>query len=512
MAAHGSPNAHAGQEPSRGVGVLEAATTTLQSHPMLQAEQQRVQASRAIRLQASGKFDSQVTWSAEHRRSNSPLTDSARLSLQQSGSDLANESLNVTTVTAEFSRLFRSGLSVGPRLEIVRSEGNLYDIDGASRARLSFDVNMPLLRGRGRDVVASGETSAVLNVEASALDLNQAAAGLLLATATAYWRYVGAVRQLEIVSGAEARAREYVQNVETLVRADKIPRSELFQVRANLAGRAADRIYAEQQVAESRDALALAMGLPTDQVNEVPPPSDAFPAEPADDASLAPARVPSYVAMAIAGRADCLAAETRKRSADVARRASSNGVKPQLDLVLSTGFAGLHEGGGPREFLGSVFTRAQGPDLAFGLRFSQPASNTTARGQLAEAEASYQQAALVSAETARQAAAAVSIASSSVTLGTQRVRKAREAVSLYESALEAEQDKLRLAAGSLTDLLTVEDRLTSALGTLVAAQEAFATAIARFRHATGTLVPADRTALSIDRDSFFTLPALRTPR
>lgn len=514
-----SPSRLAGQQApaapppsSLGIGILDAATSTLQSHPLLQAQQKQLEASRAVHLQTSGIFNHQLAWSAGHERSNSPLTEAARLSLRQSGFDVASESLNLTTLTGELSRLFRSGITVAPRLEIVRSQGSLQFEEGASRTRFSFDVNVPLQRGRGRDAVAAPETAAGLNVEASTFDLNQAAADLLLSTATSYWRYAGAVKQLEIVRGSEARAREYVQNVEVLVRADRVPSSEMFQVRANLAGRTANRIHAEQQLAEARSALGLAIGLPPALVGQVPPPSDGFPEERVVEPSFSPDRVQSYIETALANRADCLAAEKRKQAADVARRSSRNGVLPQLDLMLSGGYAGLQEGRGLGSFLDSVYTRTQGPDLLFGLRFSRPISNSVARGQLAEAEASYQQAALVSAEKAREAAAAVSSSLASVHLGIQRLDRAREAVALYQSALEGEKDKLRLAVGSLTDLLTVEDRLTSALVGLVGAQEAYASALARFRHATGTLVPPDRSAASVDPKVFFTVPALRAPQ
>jgi len=496
----------------RGVTLLEAATSTLQLHPLLQAQQKQVDISRAVRQQTSAEFDTRLLWSADHKRSNSPLTESARLSLRQAGFDIASESLNLTTVTGAFSRLFRSGIVIGPRLEVVRSAGNLQNVDGASRTRFSFDLNVPLQRGRGRDVVTARETSSELNVAASLFDLNQTAADVLLATATDYWEYVGAVKRLEIVSGSEARAREYVESVGLLIEADKIPRSEIFQVRANLAGRTADRISVEQQLAEARYALGLAMGLGPGQVHEIPLPSDAFPDGPISEPSASPAAVQSYIDMALASRADYQAAEKRKQAADVIKRTSRNSLRPQLDLMVSSGFAGLQEGRGPGDFLDSLYTSARGPDLLFGLRYSRPVSNNLAHGQVAEAEASHQQAALLSSQKAREIAAGVASSLVSVYHGIQRLEKGREAVALYQSALEGEKDKLRLAVGSLTDLLTVEGRLTSALVDLVAAQEAYAIALVRFRHATGTLVPADAAVHSIERDVFFTTPAVRPPQ
>ena len=494
------------------VTIMEAATSTLQAHPLMQAQQKQVEISRAVRQQRTGDFDTQVRWSAEQSRSVTPLTEPVRLSFQQAGVDVVSESLNLTTVTGSFSKLFRSGIQVGPALEMTRATGNIESPDGASRARVSFDVSVPLRRGRGKDVIAAPEHAADIQVVASQFDFSQTAADLLLTTATSYWQYVGAVSRLEIAEGAEARARDYVASVDSLVKADRLPRSEIYQVRANLAGRAADRITSEQQLADARYGLALAMGLGPSQALQIPRPADPFP----DGKSqallpIAPDGIRSYVDLALANRADYLAAEKRKQAADVLRIAATNGLLPQVDLVASAGYAGLQEGRAAGDYLGSLYTRASGPDLLFGIRWSRPIANNVAKGQLSEADASYRQAILLVSDKERTVSGEVSSALTGVYHGVLRLAKAEEAVSLYRAALEGEKDKLRLAVGSLTDLLTVEDRLTSALVDLSVAQEAFAIALAQLRHATGTLVDAGRPMASIDRDIFFTAPALKLP-
>ena len=513
-----APPAASGQQPpptvpgSPRVTILQAATSTLQVHPLLQAQQKQVEISRAVRQQRSGDFDTQMLWSAEHARSINPLTEPVRLSFQLAGVDVVNESLNLTTLTGSFSKLFRSGITMGPSLAMTRTTGNVESVDGASRARASLDVSVPLRRGRGKEVVTALERSADIEVAASLFDFNQTAADLLLTTATSYWQYVAAVKRLEIAVGSEARAREYVDSVDLLIKADKLPRGEIYQVRANLAGRAADRIAVEQQLADARYSVALAMGLEPAKVLEVPPPADSFPDGEAQAVPpSSPEGIRPYIDLALANRADYLAAEKRKQAADVLRTSARNGVLPQVDLLLSGGYAGLQEGRGAGGFLGSLYTRASGPDLLFGLRWSRPISNNVAEGQLAEAEASYQQAVLLASNKARDVAGAVSSSLTDVHHGILRLVKAREAVALFQAALEGEKDKLRLAMGSLTDLLTVESRLTSALVDLVTTQETYAVALARFRHATGTLVAAEGPVQSIDREVFFSPPAVKLP-
>ena len=109
-------------------------------------------------------------------------------------------------------------------------------------------MTVPLLRGRGRDVVAATETAAGIEVEASLLDLNQTISSLLSNTASSYWNAVGAAKNLKVAQGSEERGRIYVENVQTLIAAGRVPEAEIHQVNANLATRSAARIAAEQSL------------------------------------------------------------------------------------------------------------------------------------------------------------------------------------------------------------------------------------------------------------------------
>ena len=46
-------------------------------------------------------------------------------------------------------RLLRSGIAIGPTVTMNRATDSLQNLTGLNRTRVSFDVNVPLLRGRG---------------------------------------------------------------------------------------------------------------------------------------------------------------------------------------------------------------------------------------------------------------------------------------------------------------------------------------------------------------------------
>jgi outer membrane protein TolC len=356
-------------------------------------------------------------------------------------------------------------------------------------------------------VVTAFETSAEIGVEASLYDLNQTIAERIFAAAISYWEYVASLKQLEIITGSEERGKEYVDSIQTLIAADKLPRNEINQVLANFASRSASRIFYEGKAAEARNNLALSMGLPLHRLADLPKPSDYFPdGENQVAPSISPESIRDQVVRALPRRADFLAAEKRKEAADVLRKPARSGLLPKLDLFLSGGYSGLQEGRRPDEFLISPFTRLHGPDVVFGLRYTFPSGNDLALGQVAEAEASYEQTALLSSEKARLIASSVANAAVAVCSSIHQLKKAREAVTGYQAALEGEKDKLRLGVGSLTDMLQVESRLTEALLALIDAQQAFAVALVQYRFAGGTLIAPDKTDQSIERECFFILP------
>ena len=270
---------------------------------------------------------------------------------------------NTVDLIGTAHRLLRSGIGIGPTVEMNRATDNLQNPAGLNRTRVSFDVNVPLLRGKGRAVVTAPETAAEIGVQASLYDLNQEIADLVLSTATSYWQYVASVRQLQIITESEVRGQEFVDAVTTLVQADKLPRSEISQAQANLAGRAAGRIAVEQQTTEARSNLALAMGLSPEQLAQLPPPADDFPDglnQPPP--SISTERVRSLIGLALTRRADYLAAEKTREAADVIRRSVGDQLRPQLDLTISGGYSTLREGRRPDEFFGVPLRAHERPE------------------------------------------------------------------------------------------------------------------------------------------------------
>jgi outer membrane protein len=480
------------------LSLAEAIESTLREHPLLHVQEQQVQYNRGAVLHAQSQFDRVVTADASHSRAYVPLG-----SVENTLYGALNAITNVTTADAEVTQQFRNGVSAGPMFTVTRTSDNVFNLSSQNQSHIGFQINVPLLRGRGRDVVTAQEVSSNIEVEASLLDLNQMISDLLFNTATSYWSAVAARRSLEVYREAETRGKVLLDTVQALIEADKTPRSDASEAQANLADRTASRIAAEEQLLEAKQQLAVAMGLGAETMVTAREATDALPVE-----TTVPAApdVQAAIRDALSRRADYLATKKRQAEADILTVAAKNQLKPQVDLQFSTGYSGVKDGLRPDQYLLSTIGGVHGLDASGGIRYQFPLQNRAAEGGLLQARSAALQAAYRSQDSARTIASAVIVAEQSVRSAALQLDKENQSVALFRTALDNEREKFRLGVGSLVDVLTVEDRLNGVLVEKVQAELGYAVALARLRSSTGTIVEPDKAVQRVDPSVFLTLP------
>jgi len=481
------------------LSLAQAIESTLREHPLLHAQEQQVQFSRGAVLRAQSQFDRVVSAGGSHSRSYMPLSE-----VERTLYGATSATTNFTSIDAEATQQFRNGISAGPMLTVTRTSDNVFTLAGLNQAHIGFQVNIPLLRGRGRDVVTAPETASGIEAEASLLDLNQTISDLLVNTAMSYWTAVAARRSLDVYREAEARGKLLLDTVQALIAADKIPRSDASEAQANLADRTASRIAADQQLLQSRQQLAVAMGLSTENMDTGREASDPLPAEIA--APPAPGDVQASINQALTRRADYLAAKKRQGGAELLAGAARNQLKPQLDLQFSTGYSGLKDGVRPDQYILSTIDGVHGVDASGGIRYQFPLQNRAAEGSVLQARSTALQASYRSQESARNIASNVIVAVEGVRSAVLQLEKVNQSVAFFRTALDNEREKYRLGVGSLVEVLTVEDRLTAVLVSQVQAELGYAFALARLRQSTGTIVEPDKAVQSVEPSVFLTLP------
>lgn len=476
--------------PAEGLSLAEAVRLTLENDPNLRLEEARLRSARGVLLSRRGTFDSIVSSSLTETESDDPISPT-----ESASQALIGNSLGIT-------KRFRTGLSIEPELSLLRTD------PGGSGAvnvgTFSFTVRQPLLRGRGRTATAAPERFAERQVAAGALDVRQVAAERVLAVASQYWRARAAALNLAVLRETEERARELLETTRKLIEADVTPAAEVVQVEANLVASETARIGGERDLFAARQDLGREIGLERAAIAALPLPSDPFPAVPR---SAVPGEADGdrFVDAALARRADLLAARERREASEILRRAADNGLRPQLDLVLTPSYTGLVEGTDPGSFFSPLYRNVPGASAEVSVSLSWPTSNSEARGELVQLEASREQSLLLEELVARRVAADVPTALDGLVRSLQQLDRAAVAVRLFEQALVNEEKKLRGGTSTLIDVISQRDRLTNARQAEVSAQLFVALALLELRFETGTILP-DEEAAAVDPGFLTTVP------
>ena len=434
-----------------------------------------------------------------------PLTASQQ---QQFSTASPISATNLTSYSANVSKLFRNGVGFSSSVNVGRSADNLLNQLGVSTSDAGLQLIVPLMSGRGRNVVGAAETAAEIEVGSREFDLQQTAEQLLTNTAVSYWALVAAKRHVQVSTGSEDRGRVLQKTVQALIDADQVPRNDIYEVNANLADRVATRIAAQQTMVQARERLAVDMGIPPAAVLAIGDPADDFPPLDATINMATDDSLKEYIDEALHNRPDLVAAQRREAQAKLLLGASEKQIQPQLNLQLGAGYSQLRDAGGLTDFFAAPFSNLHPPSLQAGLVYQYSVANNLAQGQLLANQASYREAQLQSAELERQITATVIIAVENVRNSISRVQSAREAVSAFQQTLRGQQEKFNLGQVSLTELLTVEDRLTTALSNEVDAELSYVLAVADLRLATGTLLPTTN-ARQVDASVFRNVPRVR---
>ncbi|HKI01925.1 MAG TPA: TolC family protein [Thermoanaerobaculia bacterium] len=475
---------------SPGIGVAEAIRMMLDQDPNLTIEESRLRSSRGILLSTRGAFDPVVSTSLSEREVEDPLSEST--SRQQS---ILTNRLGVT-------KRYRTGFSIEPDLQLTRTAGS--DPGAVNLGTVALTLRQPLLRGRGRAATAAPELSAERQVAASELDLRQTTSERALTVIAQYWQARAGLLNLEILEESEARARDLLETTRKLIEADVTPAADLVQVEANVVAKETARIGGERDLFEARQALGREIGLPPESIATLPVPVDRFPIV---SASAVPSTADHsrWVARALEGRADLMAARERRSAAELLRKAAENALKPQLDLVFTPSYTGLVQGSGAGTFFSPLYSNVPGAGSALSLSLSWPTLNSRARGDLAQFEAALEQSAHFEELLSRQIGANVPIALDAVARNAQQFERATEAVRLFERVVENEEKKLRAGTSTLIDVISQRDRLTAARQSQVSAHLALAVSLAQLRFETGTLLPGGD-ARAIDTAQLTTIP------
>ncbi|MEM1056016.1 MAG: TolC family protein [Bacteroidota bacterium] len=483
----------AAQPSPASVGLVDALAAATTASPEVALASEAVALERANLRAAESAFETQVYAQLGGGQSQTPLT-----ALQQASVGSRTSGSGYAQYEAGASRRFRSGLQLAPLVRVTRTdaEGTLAAVETQALLSLTY----PVLGARSRDVTVAQEKAAYRRIAAADLDRTRTAEVAALQVAVAYWDYVGAGLVRDALVSAEGRAARLLEETEALVEADERPAADLVPLRADLARRRAARLGAEQSLFDARQRLGLAMGGSAELATSLGTPADALPTIPAsieaDEAAL--------MSLALDARVDLRAADARLAAVERELGARRWDRRPSVDIVVEGGYRGLSEDvAGPQHYLPVGLNSARGTQFGVTLRLNR-LSTAAADAAFQQSLAQRERARIARDDLARRVRADVSSALAALRSAAAEVAQTREAVALYEEAVENERRRLRLSMGTLFDVQIVEERLANAQTQAVQAEVRYAQALASLHAATGTLIGTPEAAAARIR----TIPSL----
>ncbi|MFN7916630.1 MAG: TolC family protein [Vicinamibacterales bacterium] len=368
--------------------------------------------------------------------------------------------------------------------------------------RIEVALIQPLKRGRGADTVRAVERSAQKNLDASRFAFQQTAADQALATADAYFGLMEAEETLALTQASLATQRRLLDTTTRLAAAGDIAAAEVTRSRARTTAVATDVESARLAVLSAQGALADAMGAAGSAAPALAT-ADTFPPAP-----LA-AEVTAVPREAINQRADVKALSTYVESSRVFLAAARAETRARFDLRMSGGFAQRYFGPtfqslgdeNGQHLTNDLYVKYYDPTGFWrGLKskwepiglvtatFQLPIGNNQALGRLAQAQAAVRDSEIRVTDLARSIQHNVPKLLERIDRLRNEWAQQQDVVVQYGTALD---DAQRLwGAGNMTlfDTLVTEQQLTSARLRLVQIKRDYASAVARLRRETGTLV------------------------
>ena len=493
----------AAQEP--GLRLVDAVSITLSRQPEILIQKENVTVARGSFIQEKGSFDPDLSLTFSFTQTNTPLNEVEEKSYKEK-----KETVKTAETVLQVQKLMRNGITLTPSVTLTQEQEPFvlnFEPQSTSMSTVSFEISIPLLKGRGTRATAAQESAAAVNMESTRLQFQNQVSQNILNTVLAYWEYVLARENVRVWTELEKSARLLVGNTEELIKAMQEARASIYPVRANRAQRSASRIRAERFLADAREKLGVAMGLDAREILEMGLPQDPFP----DPSVLPPLEgaidYDHFIGEANKHRADLLSLAKQAQSQEILTYSAKNSLLPELDVSLQAGYSALANGGGTGNYFEALVHDPAGLNYMTGLTFQYPFGNHEAVGAMVQQRALWEQARLKTFNLRRKIGARIVRTLDDLRRSVGELRELREAVHNYSATLKDEKERLKMGMSTLNEIFVIEDRQEQSLLSLTQTQNELAANLANLLYESGTLIRAEGTRYTVETDRLVTIPA-----
>lgn len=360
--------------------------------------------------------------------------------------------------------------------------------------RLGLSLTQSMLRGFGPGATLAAVRAARLETAASVHELQGFVQALVAQTETDYWRYLLAVKQIEILERSLAIAQRQLDDVEQRIEVGTLAEIEVHASRAEVALRRQAMIEGRSVLNETRLRLLRRLGTLGNPNREV------MATSPFELQAAAVDDIEDRVLLAERFRPDLKEALLRQEQRRLEVVATRNGLLPQLDFFVTlgkTGFADTFERSFERLDRNTF-------DLLAGIRLNYALGNNAAGGRSLAAQKSYRQAAEAIENMRELVVLDVRLAANEVERARQQISASAATRQQQERTVAAETERFTVGVGTaLRVALAQRDLLASEIAEVKAIVD-YRTALVQLHLAEGTLL--ERRGLELPAQGARALP------
>ena len=490
----------------KGLPLMEAVRDTLVMQPNVLIQQQDVLTSEGQLQVEAGVFDANLNSSFVYTRYGTAVDQYQAETLEST-----NRTYLTTEGTLGIQKQTRYGITFGPSVNVTRSHGVTdYLVNSSSnQSTVNFGVTVPLLKGLGRDATGAEEMAAEAQLEASRLQLENTVSQSVMETTIAYWSYLEAQMQLEIMRQMEKDSRKGLEDTTLLVKGDQQPASDLDTLKADLAEKISGRISTEQSLFVARQNLGLAMGIADEAIDSLPLPADPFPDSIHGLTPMIHLDPKRLFKEALVKRGDYLAAKKQEKASKILLTAAINNLLPQLDIKAGVGYTGLQDGGEVNDFFRSLGHNMDGANYSTGITLTIPLGNTGAKGLLVQRRSSLRKVVINTRNLERNIRSGIVVAIQGIRNAIRELTEMRRSVKFYKTAVSNQQTLFSMGMSSILDVINMQNFLQNASLDEVGKRNNYAAALVNLNYQTGNLVVAAGDNYQVAEERLTSLPTTR---
>jgi outer membrane protein TolC len=367
------------------------------------------------------------------------------------------------------------------------------EANNTSNTSISLSIDFPLWKGRGSAITLLPIELEKLSFQAGLADLKNQVDINILQTITNYMYYRGATETLTLLKVSEDRSRDLLLDIQTLIDADKMPRSELNKVKAQLSQRIASRIQGEQRVVEAQLNLATVMGVPLNVLRNTSPTDPLM--STTDFEQLETLHLDSLTKKTELKRNDFSAINLRMKVAKKNIILAKDAMKPNLNLVLGAGMKKFNDN---NVLYSNLSGPGYGPDLSVQLNFQWYPNQTSAASNTRVAKYNYQRMIIEKEELRRSTRAELETTLFSIVQTGRNYHESKGRKNLSEKNIQNERKKYKLGSATTLDVLTIEEQLNQSKLNLVQLQISYGVLLAKLLYLTGNVGTVSDNTLVLD--------------